>query len=263
MSFATILVTGDGAVRTITLNRPERRNAMTPEMQDELQQAFAEAAASACRVVVLAGAGEAFCSGLDLSVLRTMNEKSAEDHRADAERVARLFRALYQLPVPTIAAVHGAAIAGGTGLATVCDFTLAVPAAKFGYTEVRIGFVPALVSAFLALQVGDKRARELLLTGRLFDADEAYRLGLVTEVVAPEELQARVRALAETLVANSPESLAAAKRLLLSQRKEWLDAAIAGAMEANAGARATADFREGVSAFLEKRKPVWAAKREG
>ena len=262
MSYATILVTDDAAVRTITLNRPERRNAMTPEMQDELLQAFAEAAASGCRVVVLKGAGEAFCSGLDLSVLRAMNEKSADEHRADAERLARLFRVLYELPMPTIAAVHGAAIAGGTGLATICDFTLAVPAAKFGYTEVRIGFVPALVSAFLALQVGDKGARNLLLSGRLFDANEAYRLGLVSEVVAPGELSARVRTLAEMLVANSPESLAATRRLLALQHREWLDAAISAALEANALARETADFREGVSAFLEKRKPIWAAKRE-
>jgi len=133
-----------------------------------------------------------------------------------------------------------------------------VPAAKFVYTEVRIGFVPEVVSAFLALQLGDKRARELLLTGRLFDSSEAYRLGLVNEVVAADGLQARVRALAEALAANSPAALGATKRLLAAQNREWLDRALAAAMEANAEARETADFREGVSAFLEKRKPVWA-----
>ena len=168
MSYETILVADAGRVRTITLNRPERRNAMTPEMQEELIAALEEAAASDCRVVVLAGAGEAFCSGLDLACCRRMKDKSAAEHRADAERVARLFRTLYELPKPTIAMVQGAAIAGGTGLATICDFTLAAPEAKFGYTEVRIGFVPALVSAYLALQIGEKRARDLLLTGRLF-----------------------------------------------------------------------------------------------
>ena len=114
--------------------------------------------------------------------------QAAAEHRADAERIAKLFRTLYELPMPTIAAVHGAAIAGGTGLATICDFTLATPAAKFGFTEARIGFVPALVSAYLALQIGDKRSRDLLLTGRLFDAAEAFRLGLVNEVVPPERL---------------------------------------------------------------------------
>ena len=260
--YSTILVADDDAIRTITLNRPDRRNAMTPEMQAELIAAMDEAASSNCRVVVFAGAGDAFCSGLDLSALKSMNAKSAAEHRLDAERIAKLFRTLYELPKPTIAAVHGAAIAGGTGLATICDFTLAVPSAKFGYTEVRIGFVPAVVSAFLALQVGDKRARELLLTGRLFGAEEAYRLGLVTEVVSAEELRSRVRALAETLIANSPEALAGTKRLLAEQNRMWLDRAIGNAMEANAKARETPDFREGVAAFLEKRKPVWAALRE-
>ncbi len=257
MSYVTLLVTEDDGVRTITLNRPERRNAMTPKMQDELIAAMNEAAAGDCRVVVFAGAGEGFCAGLDLSALQGMNDRSAAEHTADAERVARLFRTLYELPKPTIAAVHGAAIAGGTGLATICDFTLAVPGAKFCYTEVKIGFVPALVSVFLTLQVGDKRARDLLLTGRVFTSEEAYRFGLVNEVVQPELLVARTRELAATLMANSPQSLAATKRLLAGQNRALLDAAIAAALAANAEARSTHDFREGVASFLEKRKPVW------
>src|SRR5882757_6717836 len=214
MTYATILVTEDDGVRTITLNRPERRNAMTPEMQGELIAAMREAAEGACRVVVCAGAGEAFCAGLDLTSLQGMNDRTAAEHTADAERIALLFRTLYELPKPTIAVVQGAAVAGGTGLATICDFTLAAPVAKFGYTEVRIGFVPALVSAYLTLQIGEKRARDLLLTGRIFGADEAYRLGLVNEIVEPEKLTARVLELAAMLKANSPQSLAATKRLL-------------------------------------------------
>lgn len=257
MGFNTILVADEDGVRTVTLNRPERRNAMTPQMQDELIAAMDEAAASECRVVVFAGAGEAFCAGLDLSALQAMNDKPDVEHRADAERVARLFRTLYELPKPTIAAVNGAAVAGGTGLATICDFTLAVPAAKFGYTEVRIGFVPALVSAFLTLQVGEKRARDLLLTGRLFSAEEAHRVGLVNEVVQPENLRGRVIELAAALKSNSPASMAATKRLLAAQNKTWLDCAIELAMAANADSRRMPDFREGVAAFLEKRKPVW------
>jgi methylglutaconyl-CoA hydratase len=257
VSYVTLLVTEDDGVRTITLNRPERRNAMTPEMQDELIAAMDEAAAGDCRVVVFAGAGEGFCAGLDLSALQGMNDKSAAEHTADAERVARLFRTLYELPKPTIAAVHGAAIAGGTGLATICDFTLGVPGAKFCYTEVKIGFVPALVSVFLTLQVGDKRARDLLLTARVFTSEEAYRFGLVNEVVHPELLAARTRELAVALMANSPQSLAATKRLLAGQNKALLDAAIAAALAANAEARSTHDFKEGVASFLEKRKPVW------
>jgi methylglutaconyl-CoA hydratase len=244
-------------MRTITLNRPERRNAMTPEMQLELIAAMEESPPRDCRVIAFAGAGDAFCAGLDLSVLHGLKDQAADEHHADAQRIARLFRTLYELPMPTIAAVQGAAIGGGAGLATICDFTLATPAAKFGYTEVRIGFVPALVSAFLALQIGDKRSRDLLLTGRIFDAAEALRLGLVTEVVAAEDLSQRVQSLAESLTANSPQSLAATKRLLAAQNKAWFDTAIEEALEANAQARLAPDFREGVSAFLEKRKPVW------
>lgn len=256
--FKTILVSEVEGVRTITLNRPERRNAMTPEMQEELIAAFAEAgAAKSCRVVVLRGAGEAFCAGLDLEVLKASVGASAEAHRADAARVGRMFRALYELEKPTIAAVHGAAVAGGTGLATLCDFTVASLGAKFGYTEVRIGFVPALVAAFLVLQVGEKRARELFLTGRIFGAEEGLRLGLVSEVVAVEGLEARVTELAALLAGNSPEAMGATKRLLVAQNHAWLDAAIAESMEANAVARETGDFAEGIAAFLEKRKPVW------
>ncbi len=257
MDYKTIVVEESGSIRTITLNRPERRNAMTPVMQMELIAALEEAAQGEYRVLVLAGAGESFCSGLDLSALQAMQQESAAEHRTDAERIARLFLALYEMPMPTIAAVNGAAIAGGAGLATICDFTLATPAAKFGFTEVRIGFVPALVSAFLAMQVGDKLSRDLLLTGRIVDAAEAHRMGLVNEVVPAEKLAERVQALAETLIANSPESLQATKRLMAAQNREWLDAAVAESLEANSRSRETADFREGVAAFLEKRKPEW------
>ncbi len=257
MNYSTITVADHPPVRTITLNRPERRNAMTTAMQMELIAAMEAAAASDARVLVLTGAGDAFCSGLDLSELQEIQNKSAAEFRTDAERIARLLLTLYELPLPTIAAVHGPAIAGGTGLATICDFTIATPAAKFGFTEVRIGFVPALVSAFLALQVGDKRSRDLLLTGRLFTAEEALNIGLVNKVVPPDELAGQVETLVRDLIANSPQSLAATKRLLAAQNRPWLDAAILSALEANTLARETPDFREGLAAFLEKRKPVW------
>jgi methylglutaconyl-CoA hydratase len=257
LNHRTILVTDSDSIRTITLNRPERRNAMTREMQTELISVLEETAATQCSALILTGAGDAFCSGLDLSELQTMRDKTPAEHHADAERVARLLVSLYDLPLPTIAAVNGPAIAGGTGLATLCDFTLAIPEAKFGFTEVRIGFVPALVSAFLSLQVGDKRCRDLLLTGRLFGATEAQQLGLVNEIVEREELVARAHALAKTLLANSPQSMSATKRLLAAMNRAWLDAAIVAALEAHAESRKTADFREGITAFLEKRKPVW------
>jgi methylglutaconyl-CoA hydratase len=254
---STVRIEDELGVRTITLNRPERRNALVPEMQEELIAALKGAESAGARVVVLAGAGEAFCAGLDLSALQGMAGQSAEEYRVDAERIGRMFRALWECDLPTLAVVQGAAVAGGTGLATICDFTLASPEAKFGYTEARIGFVPALVSAYLALQVGDKAARGLLLSARIFGAEEALRLGLVSEIVERGQLQTRAMELAAQLMANSPESLRATKRLLRAQQAERLDRALALAMEANAASRQTADFREGVAAFLEKRKPVW------
>jgi methylglutaconyl-CoA hydratase len=253
----TLRLHDDGLIRTITLNRPERRNALTPEMQEELIAAFTGCRA---RVVLLAGEGKSFCAGLDLDVLKQMASLSEEQHRVEAERTARMFRALWDCDAPTIALVHGAAMAGGTGLATLCDFTLAAPEAQFGYTEARIGFVPAMVSAYLSLQVGDKLARSLLLMARRFSAEEAHGMGLVTELVPREELSARAHALAAELLALSPESLRATKRLLRAQQAAGLDAALALAMEANAASRQTEDFREGVTAFVEKRKPVWPGK---
>ena len=260
MSYTTILVEEKGPVRIVRLNRPEQRNAMTPEMQDELIAALEDAAKTDCRVLVLGGSGSAFCAGLDLKVLDRMRDQTTDAYRVDAERAARLFRTLYELPIPTIAAVHGAAIAGGAGLAIICDFVVAARTARFGFTEARLGFVPALVSVFLLLQLGDtKRARDLLLTARIFDADEALEMGLINAVVhAGESLANRVDELAETLLANSPQSLAGTKHLLAAQNKAHLDTAIRLAIETNARARETADFREGIAAFVEKRKAVWA-----
>ncbi len=257
VSYATIVVSNDGPMRTIMLNRPERRNAMTPAMQQELIAAMGEAEADGSRMLVLRGAGEAFCAGLDLSVLRAMQDKSVLEYREDARLTARLFRALYELPIPTIALVHGAAIAGGAGLAMMCDFTLATPSARFGLTEVRIGFVPAIISVFLSLQLSEKRLRDLALTGRVMDAVEAQRLGLVTEVVAAQDLEPRLRSLSDLLLAASPQAQRATKQLMTAQRRAWLNTAIEEAIHASVAARDTEDFREGVAAFLEKSKPNW------
>jgi methylglutaconyl-CoA hydratase len=180
-----------------------------------------------------------------------------EQNLEDSRITAGLFRALYEFPKPTIAAVNGAAIAGGAGIALLCDFTLAVPEAKFGYTEVRIGFVPAIVSAFLLRQVGEKIARDLLLTGRIFDAAEALNMGLINEIVSAGRLLDRARELAVQLMENSPGSLYCTKRLLADYARAELDAQIETAIRANAGIRESADFREGISSFLEKRKPNW------
>jgi methylglutaconyl-CoA hydratase len=257
MTYQTIEVHQADGVATITLNRPEKRNAISYELIGDLLRALEEVRNSPARVLILTGAGKAFCSGMDLDNLKSLIGRTPEQSLEDSRTMVSLFRSLYEFPKPTIAAVNGAAIAGGTGLALLCDFTLAVPEAKFGYTEVRIGFVPAIVSTFLLRQVGEKIARDLLLTGRIFDAPEALRIGLLTQVVPPTELMDRARELAAQLMENSPVSLAYTKRLLTDHARVELDAKIAAAIQENAAIRATDDFREGVTSFLEKRKPKW------
>lgn len=243
---------------TITLNRPERRNAISAAMMEELVAALDEACASPARAVILTGAGRAFCSGMDLEALQALAAgQSQEQNLEDSRRMMRMFLGLYTCDRPLIAAVNGPAIAGGCGIATLCDFTLAVPEATFGYTEVRIGFIPALVSVFLVRQIGEKRARDLLLTGRIIKAEEALRLGLITEVVPGGQLLDRARELAATLAAASPTSLTRTKRLLRELAGPELERQLEAAITANASIRSTADFREGLAAFLEKRKPNW------
>ena len=260
MNYKTIELASSSGVASLTLNRPEKRNAISYELIEELLTALSEVAASSALVLILTGRGKAFCSGMDLGNLKALLGRSAEENRKDSETMARLFRSLAEFRKPTIAAVNGAALAGGCGLATLCDFTLAVPEAKFGYTEVRIGFVPAIVSTFLLRQIGEKSARELLLTGRIISAEEAHRLGMVNEIVAPENLLTRARELAEQLMENSPLSIAATKRLLSEYVGAERDAQIRSAIRENAAIRETEDFREGVTSFLEKRKPRWSGK---
>jgi methylglutaconyl-CoA hydratase len=260
MNYKTIQLAYDSSVATITLNRPDKRNAISFELIDDLLRALEEVEASDAIVLILTGAGKAFSSGMDLDNLKMLIGRSPEQNLKDSETMVRLFRRLYEFPKVTIAAVNGAAIAGGTGLALLCDFTLAVPEAKFGYTEVRIGFVAAIVSTFLLRQVGEKQARDLLLTGRIIGAEEAARMGLVNEIVPPEKLMARARELAALLMENSPASLRATKQLLTDHARAELDLQIEAAVRENAAIRSTADFREGVVSFLEKRKPVWSGK---
>ncbi len=260
MPYNTIELRYDGPVATMTLNRPDKRNAISFELIDDLLHALDDVEKSDALVLIVTGAGKAFCSGMDLENLKSLLGRSPEQTRQDSETMVRLFRTLYEFPKVTIAAVNGAAIAGGTGLALLCDFTLAVPEAKFGYTEVRIGFVPAIVSTFLLRQVGEKQARDLLLTGRLFGADEALRLGLINEIVPPENLMTRSRELAAQLLENSPTSLRVTKQLLTDHARAEIDAQIETAIRENAGIRSTADFREGITSFLEKRKPRWSGR---
>ena len=257
MAYKTLLYSESNGVTTITLNRPDKRNAISYELIDDVTSALKQAAQSSAKVVILTGAGSAFSAGMDLENLKGLLGRTPEQNLEDSRTMAGLFRSLSDFPKPTIAAVNGAAIAGGTGLATLCDFTLAVPEARFGYTEVRIGFVPGIVSSYLIANVGEKRARDLLLTGRLFSAEEAYRFGLVTEIVSPDQLMPRALQLAAQLMENSPASLETTKRLLSSYTKEQLDRQLVSAIRENAAVRQTPDFKEGITSFLEKRKPKW------
>ncbi len=257
MTYSTLLLEHDTEVATITLNRPDKRNAINTQMIAELQWALDEVEKRRTRVVILTGAGSAFCAGMDLDMLATIAQQSAQENQEDSRRMAKFFKRVWSFPRPMIAAVNGHALAGGCGIATLCDFTLSVPEAKFGYTEVKIGFLPAIVSVFLTRQIGGKRARDLLLTGRLIEAKEAHQLGLVTEIVEATKLLGRANELAEQLVAVSPGSVTRAKRLLVCAESAGIEADLERAVLENARIRCTPDFKEGVASFLEKRKPVW------
>ena len=246
-----------GDIAIITLNRPEKRNAISAEMMAELVSAFGEVDTSPARLLILTGAGKAFCSGMDLDSLKALSTQSPAEQLEDARRLAHMCRRIWSFPKPTIAAVNGHAIAGGCGIATLCDFTIAVPEAKFGYPEVRIGFLPAVVSIFLVRQVGEKNARDLLLTGKTIDAAEAHRLGMVTQIVPAEALIKAAQELAATLLAASPASLRTTKKLLCDFAAPEIDRELQRAIEESAGIRSTADFREGLASFLEKRAPRW------
>jgi methylglutaconyl-CoA hydratase len=256
--YSTLLLDINNEIATITLNRPEKRNAISAAMMSELLIVLDVVERAKVRVAILTGAGKSFCAGMDLEMLTAIAHQSAQENQEDSRRMAKMFRRLWSFSKPLIATVRGAALAGGSGIATLCDFTLATPEAKFGYTEVRIGFLPALVSVFLSRQIGDKRARDLLLTGRQIDAQEAKDLGLVNEIVPEESMTARAHELAALLIAASPSSLTRAKWLLTAAAAQSVDHDLERAILENARIRCTPDFKEGIASFLEKRKPVWA-----
>jgi len=260
MNYTTLHLEYAAGLATITLTRPEKRNAISKQMIDELLLALDDVEQNPARVLIITGFGKAFCAGMDLDGLRSIAAESRQEHFDASRLMARLFLRLYSFPKPVISAVNGAAIAGGCGIATLTDFTLAVPEAKFGYSEVRIGFIPALVSVFLRRQIGEKRVRDLLLTGRIIDAAEALAIGLISEIVPAEKIMGRAREIASTLLAASPTSIALTKRLLLRYDEAAIMSEIELAIRENAEIRSTADFREGVSSFLEKRDPKWSGK---
>jgi methylglutaconyl-CoA hydratase len=247
--------TKDGVTR-IRLNRPDVRNALNDVLISELQQAFRSLDAST-RVVVLSGEGKAFCAGADADWMRRSKTFSPEENRRDATAVAAMLQAVDECPVAVIAHLHGAAMGGGAGLAAACDITLAETGTQFGFPEVRLGIVPAVISTFVLPRIGVRAARRYFLTGERFEASEALALGLVHEVVAPDAIERRIAALCGEILQGGPKALGIAKQLLRDVAGLPRSQAIQETIRVIADVRVTPEAQEGLTAFLEKRKPRW------
>jgi methylglutaconyl-CoA hydratase len=243
----------------ITLNRPDKRNALSFELVKELKEAFARAERDdAAKVVVLRANGEAFCAGADLGYLQNLQNFSYEENLADSNHLKELFYQIYTLKKVVIAQVQGHALAGGCGLATVCDFSFSVPEAKFGYTEVKIGFIPAIVMVFLLRKIGEGKARQLLLSGDVIKAEQAQQQGLINKVVNREQLQDEVSMFAQSLItSNSGHSMMLTKKMIAEVQSMSLEDALSFASASNAKARASDDCKRGIASFLNKEKLSW------
>ena len=243
----------------ITLARAAKRNALNFDVVLELKRAFAMAEDDeACKVVVLRAEGKVFCAGADLEYIQRLQENDYHDNLIDSTHLMELFRLIYTLKKVVIAQVHGHAIAGGCGLASICDFGFTVPEAKFGYTEVKIGFIPAIVKVFLLRKIGESRAKQLLLTGDLISAEEAERYGLVHYVVPAAELEERVFAFAQKLCnENSRQSMEVTKEMIARVQAMGLEEGLQYASEMNAVARGSEDCQRGIAAFLNKEPIEW------
>jgi methylglutaconyl-CoA hydratase len=254
-----VTVSTSARVATLTLSRPEIHNAFDERLLAELTAAADRLALDReVKVVVLAGAGKSFCAGADLDWMRRMAGFTEEQNLEDALGLAGCLRALYRLPQPLVGRVHGPVIGGGMGLVAVCDIVIAVPAAVFGFSEVRLGLSPACIAPYVIRRLGDSACRELFLTGDRFTADTAHRLGLVHRLAEPEDLDQAVAELVGRLLANGPRAMASCKELL--QRVPGMSLDEAGPYTAGviAGLRAGEEGREGVGSFLERRKPSWS-----
>lgn len=243
----------------IELNRPEKRNALNAEMVESIKSALISFNENKeVKVIVIKAAGKVFCSGADLAYLQSMQSNTYEENLEDSRNLKDLFFLIYTLPKVVIAQIQGHALAGGCGLATVCDFSFTVPEAKFGYTEVKIGFVPAIVKVFLIRKIGEGKARQLLLDGDLIDAGEAKNMGIVNWVVEQDELEEKVLSYAKKLIRNnSGESLALTKEMIARVQEKKLEKGLEYAASMNAKARSTADCQRGIAAFLNKESISW------
>lgn len=248
----------------ITLNRADKRNALSRSLIAGLTDAFSRAREdSSARCVILAAAGSVFCAGMDLAELQQSLATAAENTPVwdDALRLARLYDLIYTLPKPTIAAVNGAAVAGGAGLVTVCDLAIATPAARFGYPEVRRGLVAAMVMPHLLRHVGERLARYLLLTGELIDAGEALRAGLINDIVADNALLDRALAMSRSLAEGGPQALAQTKALLHQFSRQALS--VEDCARASASPRLTDECQQGLKAFFAKQPAPWLGNARG
>lgn len=243
----------------LTLNRPEKKNALNAELVSSLQKAFAQAESDqAAKVIVLRANGNVFCSGADLESLQALQKNSFEENIQDSNHLKTLFLQIYTLKKVVIAQVQGHALAGGCGLAAVCDFVFSVPEAKLGYTEVRIGFVPAIVMVFLLRKVGEQRAKQLLLSGDLVKGEETVQLGLVNKIVPQEKLEEEVFNYAQGLIKNnSIQSMELTKQMIANVQSMSLNEGLDYAASMNAKARSSEDCKRGIAAFLNKEKLSW------
>ncbi len=259
-SYQTIKLERHGAVATVVLNRPSVHNAFNDQMLSDLIAAFERLAGDfpSVRVVVLTGNGASFCAGADLNWMRKMINFSYEENLKDARLVSDCMYRLYSLPQPTIARVNGAAIGGGLGLVAACDFAIASREARFRLSEVRLGLVPACISPYVLKKMGEGRCREFFLTGESLDAAQAHNLGLVTEVVAPEELDEAVERRVGNLLANGSQAMAVCKKLLEDVASMPLPQTLEHTARVISQLRIGEEAQEGMAAFLEKRRPSWA-----
>lgn len=258
---SAIQITQQGSVLTLTLNRPDMRNAFNDEVVAELTQAFQDAASRAdVRAVVLAAVGPAFCAGADLNWMRRMADNTRDENLADAAALAEMLRVMYECPKPTVARVQGDVFAGGMGLVAACDMAVSVHSASFCLSEVKLGLIPATISPYVIRAMGARAAHRYFLTAERFSAAEAHRIGFVHEVVAEEQLDAKVAELTHALVSASPNAVRSCKMLLQEVAGRDIDAPlVARTVEGIADIRASSEGKEGVQSFLQKRKPGWLA----
>ncbi len=253
----------EGPVARVMLARPEVRNAFDDALIEELTRAFSEVAADPrTRVVVLSGEGPVFCAGADIAWMRKAGSLSRQENEEDAVRMARMLRAIDSCPRPVIALAHGTAIGGGVGLVAAADIAIAAEGTVFSLAEVRLGILPSVISPYVLRAIGPRQARDLFLTGDRFDAREAHRIGLVHAVVPPDRLESAGRSKTESLLSSGPEAITAAKRLIEGVTGKNPEEVIALTARTIAERRASAEAKEGLTAFLEKRAPSWTKKAE-